>query len=204
MRYERRKEVTALLSVLSVVITVAASLTANLVWEGFSKSFTYLTGVAAALAAWAAYSSIMISRRLSRERERRRVFLIYAREDLDAARRLATELREHGFTPWLDVDEITPGQVWQKAVIRALEESAVALVLVSSHLAKKGFVQEELKVALDTLQEREKDVSPVVPVRLEEAAEVPERLAHVQWVNLFEDTGMERLLVGLGRIARST
>lgn len=204
MRYERKKEFTALLSVLSVVIAMGAALTVNLVFDGYSKSFAFFTGVAATIAAAAAYSSIMISRRLSKERERRRVFLIYAREDLDAARRLATELREHGFTPWLDVDEITPGQVWQKAVIRALEESAVALVLISPHLAKKGFVQEELKVALDTLQEREKDVSPVVPVRLEETAEVPERLAHVQWVNLFEDTGMERLLTGLSRIAKST
>lgn len=201
MRYESRKELTAMLSVISVFITLS---TAIILFGGFSDTFTYATVIAAAIAAAAAFSSILLSRRLSRERERRRVFLIYAREDLDAARKLAAELREHGFFPWLDVDEITPGQIWQKAVIRALEESAVALVLISSHLAKKGFVQEELKVALDTLQEREKDMSPVVPVRLEETAKVPERLAHVQWVDLFEDAGMERLMSGLSRIAKNT
>jgi len=180
-----------------------AALTANLVIDSFTKSFTVITAVAAGIAALAASISIMGSRRLAREREPRRIFLIYAREDLEAARRLAAELREHGFHPWLDVDEITPGQVWQKAVIRALEESAVALVLVSEHLAKKGFVQEELKVAMETLQEQERDFSPVVPVRLDNS-EIPERLSHVQWVNLFEETGMERLLSGLNRVVSST
>ncbi|MBI4840385.1 MAG: toll/interleukin-1 receptor domain-containing protein [candidate division NC10 bacterium] len=163
MRYQRRKEFTAFLSVFSVAITMTAALTMNLLIDGFTRSFTVITAGAAAIAALAASMSIMLSRHLDRERERRRVFLIYAREDLEAARRLAGELREYGFNPWLDVEEITAGQVWQKAVIRALEESVVALVLVSQHLAKKGFVQEELKVALETLQERERDLSPVVP-----------------------------------------
>jgi hypothetical protein len=203
MRYIRWKAFTALLSVLSVVIAMTAALTANLVIDSFTKSFTVITAVAAGIAALAASISIMGSRRLAREREPRRIFLIYAREDLEAARRLAAELREHGFHPWLDVDEITPGQVWQKAVIRALEESAVALVLVSEHLAKKGFVQEELKVAMETLQEQERNFSPVVPVRLDNS-EIPERLSHVQWVNLFEETGMERLLSGLNRVVSST
>lgn len=203
MRYERRKEFAALLSVMSVVIAMTAAVIGNLVLEGFTKSFTFITAFASMIAAVAAITSIMWSRYLKRQRELRRVFLIYAREDLEAARRLTTELREHGFNPWLDVEEITPGQVWQKAVIRALEESAVALVLVSEHLAKKGFVQEELKVALETLQEREKDLSPVVPVRLDKS-DVPERLSHVQWVNLFEDTGMERLLSGLNRVVHGT
>lgn len=203
MRYERRKEFAGLLSVLSVFITITIALTANMVYWGFSKSFTFAILLAAGIAAAGALISIVVSRRLAKERELRRVFLIYAREDLDAARQLAGELREHGFTPWLDVDEIAPGQVWKKAVIRALEESAVALVLVSKHLTKKGFVQEELKVALDTLQEQDRDISPVVPVRLDET-EVPESLSHVQWVNLFDDTGMERLLSGLSRIAKST
>jgi hypothetical protein len=77
------------------------------------------------------------------------------------------------------------------------------LVLVSEHLAKKGFVQEELKVAMETLQEQERDFSPVVPVRLDNS-EIPERLSHVQWVNLFEETGMKRLLSGLSRVVSST
>ena len=203
MRYERRKEFTAVLSVLSVVIAIMASLFVYQVADSVTETYIYITAGAATIAAVAAFTSIFASRRLAAERESRQVFLIYAREDLEAARRLAAELRDNGFNPWLDVDEITPGQVWQRAVMRALEESTVALVLVSEHLGKKGFVQEELKVALKTLQERETGVSPVIPVRLENST-VPEGLSHIQWVDLFEDTGMDQLLSGLNRIVWDT
>jgi hypothetical protein len=200
MRYERRKEFTALLSLLSVAIAVVAAAFTVFYVEGFGKlTETFLIAFAASVAALSASMSIFVSRRLAVERERRRVFLIYAREDLEIAKKLAGELRERGFRPWLDVEEVIPGQVWQKAVVRGLEESAAALVLVSKNLEKKGFVQKELEVALETLQEREKDLSPVLPVRVDDS-QVPERLAHVQWVNLFEDSGLDRLTMGLKRI----
>lgn len=197
MRYERVKAYTALLSILSVAITLGVALLTEVSFK--SELFPVIAGVAGVLAATAAYTSILWSRRLARARERKRVFLIYAREDLDTARRLAEFLRERGFRPWLDVDEITPGEVWKKAVLSALEESAVALVLVSDHLGKKGFVQEELKAALGMLQERHRDVSPVIPVRLNDSP-VPEALGDVQWVNLFEPDGLARLESGLKKV----
>jgi hypothetical protein len=195
MNYERRKELTALLSLSSVAMALMAATSTFLATSG-KDSFLFTTSAAAAMAALAAWIAIIVSRKLKLERERRRVFLVYAREDIDAARKLAGELREKGFNPWLDVDEITPGQVWQKTVIRALEESAVALVLISKNLSKKGFVQAELDAAIKTLQERRKEISPVIPVRLDDS-NVPEKLAHVQWVNLFENGGMNKLLAGL-------
>ncbi len=200
MRYERRKEFTALLSITSAVMTLGVATVAVYAKVSiFHESVTVLAGIATLLAATAAAMSILWSRRLSKERENQRVFLIYAKEDLEAARRLAGQLRERGFRPWLDVEEITPGQLWQKAVLQALEESAAALVLVSEHLEKKGFVQEELRAALSALQEREENVSPVIPVRLSEAP-VPSGLAHVQWVNLFEPDGIDRLETGLRKV----
>lgn len=202
MRYERRKEITAFLSITSVLVTIVAALSMNMFIDGLTKSFTLVTGISALIAAMAAIMSIMMSRHLERERERRRIFLIYAREDIEAARQLADELKQNGYNPWLDVLEITPGQIWQRAVLRALEESSIAIVLISQHLSKQGFVQKELKIALDTLQEKEKDMSPVIPVRLDDSP-VPDRLSHVQWVNLFEANGMERLLMGLSKISKN-
>lgn len=196
MRYDRVKELTALLSILSVGITLGVATLTELSFK--SEQFPLIVGIAGALAATAAYTSILWSRRLARARERKRVFLIYAREDLDMARQLSEFLKERGFRPWLDVDEIAPGEVWKKSVLRALEDSAVALVLVSEHLGKKGFVQEELKAALSTLQGRQQDVSPVIPVRLSNSP-VPEALGDVQWVNLFDPDGFDRLEHGLNR-----
>lgn len=199
MRYERRKEITAIMSIASVLM-MGVILSLPQLGLHMERSL-WLTLVATVLAGSAASISIMLSRHLTHERNRRRVFLIYAREDVELARKLAADLREHGFRPWLDVDEIAPGQIWKKSVIRALEESAIALVLVSERLQKKGFVQEELKVAFDTLHESEKDFSPVIPVRLDNSP-VPDRLAHVQWVNLFEEGGLERLFAGLSKLGQ--
>lgn len=197
MRSERVKELTAVLSVLSVAITIGVTALTEIPVK--SELFPRIAGLAVFLAATAAYVSIFWSRKLAHARDRKRIFLIYAREDLDKARWLSGALRERGFRPWLDVEEIVAGEVWKKSVLRALEESAVALVLVSEHIGKKGFVQEELKAALSTLQERRRDVSPVIPVRLTDSP-VPEALGDIQWVNLFDPDGLERLENGLKRV----
>jgi len=199
MRYEHLKVFIASLSIASVITAIIVTLRTNMLVGDYSRAFTLSIALAAILAGVAAFMTIIVSRRLTREREKRRVFLIYACEDLEAARKLAVDLREQGFNPWLDVEEITPGQVWQKAVIHALEKSVVAIVLVSKNFSKKGFVQEELKVALEILQEREKDISPIIPVRLDDS-EVPERLSHIHWVNLFDENGLDLLSKGLSRI----
>ncbi len=199
MSYQDRKGCIAVLIVFSVFITIIAAVFVQIFSVGDSiLFFEIVAGGAALVAGLASYLNIMMSRRLSKAREQQRIFIIYAREDIDVARKLVTELREHGFKPWLDLDEITAGEIWQKAVIRALEESAVALVLISKNLSKNGFVNEELKVALETLQAPKRDMSPLLPVRLDDS-EVPKQLSHVQWVDLYEKNGMEQLLNGLAK-----
>lgn len=199
MRYERSKQLAALLSLLSV----AAALTVTSDLLGVVRSGTDLvmigTVAATVSAGFAALISLYWSRRLAFEREKQRIFIIYSKADLDVAQQLAIDLRERGFSPWLDVEEITPGQVWRKAILSALEESVAALLLVSPNLEQSGFVLEELKVALSTLQEFEPNVSPVIPVRLADVP-VPQELAHVSWVDLFDPNGPDRLETGLRRI----
>jgi len=190
------KKLSAILSLLSAAITLGIGVAGAMVWEG---KFTAAIATATGLAALGALISLIWSRRVDRERAQQRVFIVYAREDLETARDLAKQLESRGFNPWLDVDQVVPGQVWQSAVLNALEQSAAALVLVSKNLSKKGFVQQELKTALDTLRDPEKDVSPIVPVRLDDTP-VPEPLSKVQWVNLFEPDGLDRLESGLRRI----
>lgn len=198
MRHEWQGAFGGVLSITSVLVALGAAILATFV-KGGAEAFALSTAVAAAIAAVAATLAIISSRRLTREREQRGVFLIYAREDLASAQKIAERLRHHGFKPWLDVEELDPGQVWQKAVIRALERSAAAVVLVSEHLAKRGFVQQELRVALDTLQAKGEDATPIIPVRIDDSP-VPEALSHIHWVNLWDENGMDRLVAGLARV----
>lgn len=198
MRYKRYRFISAF----SMTAGLALGLTAMLLhsFSGPYASPTLALGIGAAvLAGAAAFMAIITSNRLAEERKQHRIFIIYAREDLDVARRLAVELKERGLSVWLDIDEVQPGEIWERAVMRALESSTVAIALVSKHLSKRGFVQEELKVALGTLQGPGKDMSPVIPVRLDDS-ELPASLSHVLAVDFYDEAGRERLISGLAKM----
>ena len=56
-------------------------------------------------------------------------------------------------------------------------------------ITKEGFVQREIRLALEVAEEKPEGTIYIIPARLENC-EVPERLAEWQWVNLFEDQGL--------------
>lgn len=206
MRFERKKELSAIISLASVLIAILAALATITDLKGFPSQLVTMS-VAAIGSAIAAMMSLVLSRELARRRQARHVFIIYARDDLEIARKLAHLMKEAGLSPWLDVDELVPGQVWKKAVLKALEESSVAVILVSKSIEKNGFVREEMNAAMKLLQSRDANVVPIVPVRIDDSA-VPELLAQIQWVDLQEKGAEEKLLRGLahatGLTLRST
>ena len=57
-------------------------------------------------------------------------------------------------------------------------------------------MQKEIKVALDAADLRPEGAIFVVPVRLEEC-KVPERLAHIHYLDLFKPDGYEKLIKAL-------
>jgi hypothetical protein len=69
----------------------------------------------------------------------------------------------------------------------------VIACISQSSVTKAGYVQKELRLALDVADEQPDDTIFLIPVKLEEC-EVPERLRKWQWINLFEERGWERLL----------
>ncbi|MBP7687715.1 MAG: toll/interleukin-1 receptor domain-containing protein, partial [Thermoflexales bacterium] len=106
-----------------------------------------------------------------------RVFLCHASSDKPAVRDLYQRLRADGFEPWLDEEDILPGQDWKREIPKAVRESDIVLVCLSKHsINKEGYVQKEIKVALDVAEEKPDDVIFLIPVKLEEC-DVPERLA---------------------------
>jgi TIR domain len=73
----------------------------------------------------------------------------------------------------------------------------VVLVCLSpTAITKKGFVQKEIKFALDAAEEQPEGTIFIIPVKLEEC-DVPERLRRWQWVDFFQKNGYERLLEAL-------
>jgi TIR domain len=122
-----------------------------------------------------------------------RVFLCHAREDKNAAYQLYKQLKWMGFEPWLDAVNLLPGQRWRDEIPRAISESNVMLVCISDKsIRKDGYVKEEIQLALDLSEKRLPRRLGLIPVRLE-VCDVPERLGDWQWVDLFNESGYERL-----------
>jgi hypothetical protein len=122
-----------------------------------------------------------------------RVFLNYASNDKPAVRKLYRRLLASGFDVWLDEEKLLPGQDWRVEIGRAVRSSdAVIICLSSSSVGKEGFVQKEIKTALNIAEEMPEGTFFLIPVKLEDC-EVPFKLKSWQWVNLYEIGGYERL-----------
>src|SRR5262245_33325259 len=99
-----------------------------------------------------------------------RIFLCHASEDKPRVVEVYHRLRALGWKPWMDKMDLLPGQRWQQAIPRALQESDFILIFFSRNLVtnQKRYVQREFKLALDTLQEIPSDMIHTIPIRLDD------------------------------------
>jgi hypothetical protein len=121
-----------------------------------------------------------------------RVFLCHASDDKGAVRSLHERLSQDGFAPWLDEEDLLPGQKWRDEIPKAVGRSDVVVVCLSRHTGKEGYLQREIKVALEVADEKPEGVIFIIPLKLEEC-QVPNRLREWQWVNYYEENGYEKL-----------
>jgi hypothetical protein len=130
-----------------------------------------------------------------------RVFLCHSSGDKQAVRLLYNQLREDGFEPWLDEQNLLAGQDWHHEIIKAVRDSDIVVVCLSNRsITTAGYVQREIKLALDVADQQPENTIFIIPLRLEEC-EVPERLSRWHWVNFYEENGYERLKRALQRRA---
>jgi hypothetical protein len=125
-----------------------------------------------------------------------RVFLCHSSGDKPAVRALYWRLREVGVEPWLDEKDLVAGQEWQQEIPKAVRASDVVLVCLShSSTTKAGYVQKEIRQALDAAEEQPEGSIFIIPVLLETLTndEVPQRLRPYHWVNYFDEKGFAKL-----------
>ena len=126
-----------------------------------------------------------------------KVFLCHAHSDKDTVKALYTRLTQDGVDAWLDDENLLPGQVWRTVIEESVRASDIVLVCLSNQsITKEGFVQKEIKIALDVADEKPEGTIYVIPARLDECV-VPSRLGDLQWVDLYKDNGYSRLLKAL-------
>jgi hypothetical protein len=131
------------------------------------------------------------------------VFLCHSSSDKPIVRELFRRLRLDGLDPWLDEEKLLPGQPWAEQIEEAVRKSDVVVICLSNNaVTREGFVQKEIRQAIDVAEEKPEDTIFLIPLRLE-ACNVPRRLSHLQWVDHFEHLGYERLLNALELRAKS-
>ncbi|HJQ41365.1 MAG TPA: toll/interleukin-1 receptor domain-containing protein [Thermoanaerobaculia bacterium] len=130
------------------------------------------------------------------------VFLCHASQDKEEVCALCKRLEVDGFDPWLDKKKLLPGQKWSDEILKAVSRSDVVVVCLSRHSSRPGFIQKEIREALDAADKQPPGATFIIPARLE-PCDIPERLAEWHYVDLFEPDGYEKLVQAIRKRAAS-
>lgn len=134
---------------------------------------------------------------MEKSMDKARIFLSYAREDGEQVAELYQQLTGAGFAPWMDTQDILPGQNWKYHTNKALKESDLVIVCLSVvSVVKRSEIQKEIRISLERLNEKLDSDIYIIPVRLDNC-EVPESLSHIQWIDINSDDGWNRLLTAI-------
>ena len=126
-----------------------------------------------------------------------RIFLCHASEDKPQVREVYQRLKALGFEPWLDEEEILPGQDWDFEIETALEQSDFVMVFLSERSVRKiGYVQREFRRAMYHSKEMPEGYIHTIPIKLDDCT-VPRRFSHHQWVNLNDEGAFDRIIRAL-------
>ena len=131
----------------------------------------------------------------------KRVFISYARQDYESAIILYNDIKNVGLNPWLDKEDLLPGQSWDLEIRKAIKKSKYFIALFSStSVQKRGYIQKEFKRALDILDEFPEGEIFAIPARLDDCDIPYERFRSIERVDLFPtwEDGMKRLLLTFG------
>ena len=125
-------------------------------------------------------------------------------EDKRAVIELNAKLRDNGFDPWLDKEKLLPGQEWEQEILTALKSTdAIIICLSGASLNKEGFVQKEIRYALQVADEKPPGTIFLIPLRLEQC-ELPGALRRWQSADVFEAEKDFDLLLSALRLRASS
>ena len=118
------------------------------------------------------------------------VFLSYASQDAEAARRVCDALRAGGIEVWFDQSELRGGDAWDQKIRRQIRECALFMALISAHTDARpeGYFRREWRLAVDRTQDMADDEPFLLPVVIDDTsdatARVPDRYRQAQWTRL--------------------
>lgn len=136
------------------------------------------------------------------EKSEIRIFLAHASEDKAQALQLYEHLKEVGYRPWLDVVDLMAGINWRAEIPRVIKESDIFILCLSKDtFGRKGYVQRELKLAVNAFTEKTTESVYLLPLKFDDF-QVPDlleeeygiNLKDIKHLNYYEPDGFRRLV----------
>ena len=118
------------------------------------------------------------------------VFLSYASQDSEAAKRVCDALRAAGIEVWFDQSELRGGDAWDQSIRKQIKTCALFVPVISKHTHERaeGYFRLEWKLAVDRSHLIAADKAFLVPIVIDdtpnEDERVPERFRELQWTRL--------------------
>ena len=118
------------------------------------------------------------------------VFLSYASQDAEAARRICEALRGAGMEVWLDQSELRGGDAWDESIRDQIKACALFIPVISTnaHARVEGYFRLEWKLAIDRSHRMAPKQPFPVPVVIDDTPQsddaIPDRFREVQWSRL--------------------
>jgi TolB-like protein/tetratricopeptide (TPR) repeat protein len=118
------------------------------------------------------------------------VFLSYASQDAEAARRICEALRAAGIEVWFDQSELRGGDAWDAAIRKQIKSCGLFIPVISqnTHARGEGYFRLEWKLAVDRSHLISSDLPFLLPVAIDDTRDdderTPERFRELQWTRL--------------------
>src|SRR4051812_34346466 len=115
------------------------------------------------------------------------VFLSYASQDAEAARRIADALRAAGVEVWFDQSELVGGDAWDAKIRGQIASCALFVPIISANTQARGegYFRLEWKLAVDRSHLMASDQPYLLPIVIDATpdavARVPDRFREVHW-----------------------
>lgn len=136
----------------------------------------------------------------------RAVFLSYAREDAEAARRIADALRAFGVEVWFDQNELRGGDAWDAKIKSQIRECTLFLPVISGRTQNRaeGYFRREWRLGVDRTRDMAHGHAFIIPVVVDDTPEdealVPEEFMGVQWTRLLNGVPTPEFVAHIKRL----
>jgi TolB-like protein/Tfp pilus assembly protein PilF len=122
--------------------------------------------------------------------DKKAIFLSYASQDLEPARRICHALQAAGLEVWFDQSDLRGGDAWDAAIRRQVRDCTLFMALISANTnaRSEGYFRREWNLAVQRMLDMADDRPFLLPVLIddtpESAARVPDRFRERQWTRL--------------------